>query len=381
MSLTLLAFWHPLIAWRYRQQISELKSELESAPIKVVSVPLAIIPGRYFLDSSRLFPILYYWTLLLFSLMLRRRYDIVHSRGYLASYASAVLSKRFHYKTVFDMRSLWAKEHVSIGAWKPDDPIYRMWERIEYQAVQQSDVAVVQNGPMAKEVGGLGTGTNVVEIPICVDIDLFEPVSNARDRIRAELDWTDNFVIGYHGSLGLENRNIIEIANYFSMINRAVPNSRLLILTSNKNVDIPAVMAAAGVEAGTFATKHPIQNEIPTWFSAVDTGMHAMSEGPDSHTRLSVKVVEYLSCGLPVTLNPYVGAAAEIVSKERLGVVLTGSEDSSVIERELTQIGANRAAIGARSRRTAVRFFSVRACAEKYLAVYESLLEADTESL
>lgn len=375
LQLTLLAFWHPLIAWKARKEIAALKTQLSDADVNVVNIPFAIIPGRYFLDSTRLFPFLYFWTTILFIIMLRRGYDIVHARGYFASYVAAKLAASYGYKTVFDMRSLWPKEHVSIGAWQPDDRIYQMWERIESETIELSDVSVAINRPMGEEVVRLNSQARVAEIPICVDIDLFRPITEDRDRLRAELGWEDNFVIGYHGSLGLENRNITEIANYFALISKSVPNTRLLILTANQTVDISLVMGQAGVEPGTYAVRHPSQRDIPVWFSAVEVGMHAMSPGPDAITRMSVKVVEYFSCGLPVIVNPYVGAAAEIIEREQLGVVLDGSEEDSVIKAAFTRLMKERDSFGARSRQLAEAKFSVAACASQYADVYSSITE------
>jgi hypothetical protein len=46
--------------------------------------------------------------------------------------------------------------------------------------------------------------------------------------------------------------------------------------------------------------------------------------------RLGVKVVEYLSCSLPIIVNAYVGTAAALVNEHTVGIVLGDRDDAAL---------------------------------------------------
>jgi glycosyltransferase involved in cell wall biosynthesis len=99
--------------------------------------------------------------------------------------------------------------------------------------------------------------------------------------------------------------------------------------------------------------------------------MHVMSKGPDSHTRLGVKVVEYLSCGLPVIVNSNVGGAAHVISVHDVGAVVDLGHPASIDRlRRLFQCAP---AMRERCRAVAESEFSVAASAARWVALYREL--------
>ena len=190
------------------------------------------------------------------------------------------------------------------------------------------------------------------------------------------MGWGERKILTYQGSLGLLNQNIIEVAEYFSYILGLMPDVRYLILTQNRSVNIAEVMRSHGISPEQFKVIHPLSADLPGWLSGADAGVHAMSPGPDSSTRLGVKVVEYLSCGLPVIVNPHVGAAAELVRAENVGVVLEvteGEEGRAKLKSMFDRVGILRG----RARVVAEARFSVESCALGYTSLYHSLPDRD----
>lgn len=372
IDLTLIAFWQPWVAWRFKEQLDNMRSDLEATGIHVEDYPWVIIPSRHFMYSVSLFPILHFWVSRLFHHVLGKRFHIVHCRGYLPSFTAVELKQKLDYRLIFDMRSLWPKEHVTIGAWTVQDSIYCMWDRIEKFTLNNADAAIAVSAPMAEEIERTVPGAKGMLIPICVDTHEFYFDEQARATLRNELIWSQHRIIVYQGSLGLLNRNIHEVGEYFRFILNVCPDLRFLILTSNRSVDIAQIMESYGIESHQYAIRYPQRAELPKWLSAADAGIHAMSPGPDSHTRLGVKVVEYLSCGLPIIVNAHVGAAARLVETYDVGAVIdlaNADETRRRVEEVLVQSQSYRE----RCRRVAQELFSVESCASKYVDLYRSL--------
>lgn len=374
LEVELIAFWQPWVAWRYRQEIRKVRADLHTAKVRFLSFPWAFIPSRYFLYNTWLFSILCFWVSMLFYWTFRRKRDIVHCRGYLASFVAARLGKTFGHKTVFDMRSLWPKEHLTIGAWRETDSIYQMWRRIEAETLSYCDAAVGVSKGIIDEIALIApeAGSRSKLIPIAVDTTEFCFDNVARSSIRTELGWQNKKIIVYQGSLGLMNSNLAEVAGYFEQIAHWFPAVRFLILTSNTTVDIPALLDSYGLARERYVIRHPRGGELAKWLSAADAGIHAMSPGPDSGSRLGVKVVEYLSCGLPIIVNPYVGAAVDLVHRYGVGIVLD-LDETEIARRDLENLFLICAVPHDRSRQLALDRFSVVYCAQLYCDLYKHL--------
>ncbi len=372
IDITLVGFWQPWVMWKFREELESMGSDLSAAGIEGENCPWAVIPSRHFMYNVSLFPFLHSWASLLFRRVLNNRFDIVHCRGYFPSFIASELKQKFGYRLIFDMRSLWPKEHVTIGAWTTKDDIYRMWERIEKFTLETSDAAVGVSSPMVEEVECISPETKGTLIPICVDTREFYFDESARTVLRHELGWNGRRIIAYQGSLGLLNRNIYEVAEYFKFVLSVCPDVCFLILTSNRAVDIAQVMNNCGLDPSKYAVRYPQPGDLPKWLSVADAGIHAMSPGPDSHTRLGAKTVEYLSCGLPIIVNASVGAAAKLVETHGVGMVIDLYKREEA-KRGLDWVLNRSELLREQCRKIAQDLFSVESCASKYIDLYREL--------
>jgi glycosyltransferase involved in cell wall biosynthesis len=212
-----------------------------------------------------------------------------------------------------------------------------------------------------------------VLIPICVDTRDLRFDESARDGLRRQFNWDNRSIVAYQGSLGLLNRNISNIVEYIGFIREICSNAYFLILTPKDNHRAVAyLMGEHGIPSSQFLVIEPASGELHRWLSAADVGIHAMSAGPDSQTRLGVKVVEYLSCGLPVLVNANVGAAASLIDTHHVGAVIDLEkrvESQISIDRLFSQSHSLRQ----QCRKVAEDLFSVEVCASKYIDLYKEL--------
>ena len=374
IKLTLIAFWQPWVYRKHKYFIDQMSSDLSCSKIDMESYPWAIIPSRYFLYNRFLFPILHKCVSLMFTKVELGRFDIVHCRAYMGSLVSSELKTMFGYKCIFDMRSLFPKENVTAGKWTLEDKSYKMWSELERSIIKSSDATIGVTQPMVDEIKRKEPKANGVLIPICVDTSKFYFDNASRVKIRKENGWDHRFVVAYEGSIGISNswNDIYNYAKYFSFILKIRPDALFLILTqSNKNA-IVYVLSKYGISSSQYKILEVGPGKLHEWLSAADIGINVMSSGPDSDTRLGVKIVEYLSCGLPILINSNVGGALYLVYEYNVGYVL---DNVNNIKDNYSVFSFNNqsTSIRSRCRKVSEDLFSVEICARKYIDLYNDL--------
>lgn len=373
IEITLVAFWQPWVAREFADSLAAMRDELARAGIRQIDHVNVYVPSRHFLYRRSLFPILHAWGKVIFRRALGREFDVVHARSYFASYLAAQLKRKFGYRVIFDMRSLFSLEYVTVGKWRVGDRRYRMWRRIEAWTVAHSDATVGVSSGMLDEIKRIDPSARMALIPIAVDTDRFRFSETARRRIRAVHGLEDRLVVAYQGSLGLKTQgnNIENYAAYFRRILDLRPDAHFLVLTPNTDIGIARVFGDSGIGSAHYTVREVSPEELPEYLSAADFGVHVMSPGPDSHTRLGVKVTEYLSCGLPILVNSNVGAAASLVREHDVGAVVDLAD--SAADAQLARFLQTFAEKRGRCRPLAERLFSLDTCAAAYRELYRSL--------
>ena len=377
IKIVLIAFWQPWIMIKHRYLINQMKADLESAKIEMINSPLAIIPSRHFFFKSHLFWIVEGWGKIIFKYVLKNNdFNIVHCRGYFPSYIVSKINYNNNFKLIFDLRSIWPLENVTVGNWKVNDQIYKKWIKIEKHTIKKSKYSIGVTEPIVQYINQINLNEKGVLIPIAVDTSFFKFNKDKRELFRNNLEIENKFVICFQGSLGREHQwnNIFNYAEYFKQILNEVNNAFLLILTENVDIGIDDVMESFGISNSNYLVHTPVKKELPYWLSACDAGIHVMSKGPDSYTRLGVKVVEYLSCSLPILVNKNVGAAADIAAKFNLGVVLD-SKNKILLKKQLDYVQENKIQISLNCRKYSEESFSVSQISNQYLKLYKSCIE------
>ena len=369
LGLTLVSFLPPWVAANHGQSLGNVRQELASAEVELEVHPW-VFPYRPFLYNATLFPFLRWWAIRLFSRVLAGKYQLVHCRGYFPSVIALQLREALAYRCIFDMRSLFPEENVTADTWSREDKAYRMWKRLERWAIAKADATVGVSEPMVEHIRAVVPGANTVLIPCCVDTRTFRFEPHARREIRQAKGWDGRLIVAYEGNLGKWN-DISMYARYFSLILESRPDAHFLILTPSRDVDYVGVMQEYGIDGSQFTVREASPPELPRWLSAADVGLQVMAKVEDGHTRLGVKFVEYLSCGLPVMVNSNVGAAARIVKAHGVGTVI--DLDDSSRRARVQQFLHVLPSLGVDCISLAGELFSVQACAHKYIELYHGL--------
>lgn len=373
IDITLIMYWQPWVAFKYRKDITNMRNELSKNDICLKSYPWAIVPCRYFLYKYYLFPLLYYWTYSLFKFTLSNHYDILHCRSYFESLMGAALKKQKGWKLIFDMRSLFPEENVTKGEFKYQDKSFNMWKGFERHIIKSADATIGVSQPMIDDVLRINPKSNAILIPCCVDTATFSLNKLARDKYRRINGWENKLVVLYEGSLSFSSwNNIKNYIRYFSFILGIRPDAHFLIITPSKDIDFPTIMNKYGIKNSQYTVKEAKGFELAGWLSASDIGLQVMSKLPDSHTRLGIKFVEYLSCGLPVIVNSNVGGAARIIKDKGVGAVIDLEEKDKEIK-NISLLFSSLSQLRNQCITTANEMFSTKVCAQRYIQIYSSL--------
>lgn len=370
LDIVLIAFWQPLLMFKYISELIQMKKELSYSNIQLINLPLAI-PSRHFFFNHYLFKIVETWGYLIFRLTIDNTYDVIHCRSYFASYIASKLSGIYRFKLIFDLRSIFPLENIRVDNLQPETKMYHKWLEIEKRTINKSSFSVAVTQPMVKYINNITTMNKGVLIPISVDINKFIYCKKKRNLLRQKYNLVDKYVIVFQGSLGLDYswNNITNYAKYFKAISSYYNDAFFLILTENVNIGIEKVLADFNIPKTQYLIHTPKNRHLPDWLSAADAGINVMSKGPDSSTRLGVKVVEYLSCSLPIIVNKYVGAAAEIANKYDTGVVID-VENKIILEKKMNYLRRNKRVLGSNCRTVAENYFSVGSISNKYIDIY-----------
>jgi len=370
-NITLICIWQPWVQILQKAKINEMKNELSESGIELENYPLAILPSRYFMYDYRTLPLLMGYLTIAFRFLNLKRFDLIHSRSYVPSYIVAKLNSEKFYKCIFDMRSLLPEEYVTVGKWSLGSPTYRLWKKYEKYAVNNSEAFIAVSQEMKEQADNIIDGKNADLVYLMVNMQRLQYDESIRLKVRAQNSLVDKFVIVYTGSLGFDWlwNNIHNYAVYYEKMKIVYDNLFFVFIVPEILNGFNSVLKKHGIAQNEYLFVQG-DSEIAKWFSAADAGIHVMSNGPESHTRFGVKVVEYLANGLSVVTNSGVGAAASFVEANGVGFRLDLDDQFNKKFYEFVNNSGDRK----KKIEIANSLFSVESASKKYAKIYERVL-------
>jgi glycosyltransferase involved in cell wall biosynthesis len=175
---------------------------------------------------------------------------------------------------------------------------------------------------------------NVSTIPNSCDLELFDPASNDGALFRKKYDWLgDRPLVIYAGTLGQIN-GVSYLARLAEEIYELDPEIRFAVIGAG--VDEKKVRDVAeelGVlNKNFFMLKNIAKKEMPSVFSAATVSTSLFIDLREMWANSANKFFDTLAAGKPVVIN-YGGWQAEIVERDRLGLVLDPKPDSEAARR------------------------------------------------
>lgn len=362
------------------EQIKQEKEKLEKAGIKWYCLPYHKSPSL----PATIFDILA-GVRFIKRLMKTEKIDVLHARSHVST-LMAVLAKdisRKSPKILFDIRGFMPEEYTDAGVWKKNGVLFRGVKAVESWLLKKADGFVVLTEkareilfPESSETGFDKHGRPVEVIPCCVDLQRFENgTSGTRQLIRQKYNLENRRVIAYVGSFGgwyLTD----EMTEFFRTAKEQDPSTFAMILTQSKPEEVFDSLKQKGLTEDDFLITKVAPSEIPKYLSASDMAISFIKVCYSKLSSSPTKIAEYLAKGIPIITNRGIGDVAEVIEKDRVGVVIDNFDAGSYL-RALNEVDKLRASTDLQTncRVSARKRFDLEEVGgQKYRRLYRRLL-------
>ncbi len=254
----------------------------------------------------------------------------------------------------------WVSYAVEVGYLKRESLITKLAFWLEQQALSRSDLVVVPNpGIRASCLKVHELSPEKVKLVMNgADVDFYRPDAAARERKRRELDLSDKFVVVFAGS-HQHQAGLDVLVRAAARLQEIAPDVRFLLVGHGADKPrIEELARQAGVLNRNFFLLNPMPaTEARDLLNACDLGANPLVAMADD--TLSVKLLSYLACGLPVLVTDR-RIQREIVEAAGCGLTCPPEDDREWAEKILwlRDHPEQRQEMAERGRRCAVEQFS-----------------------
>lgn len=338
----------------------------------------------------------------------RERIDVLHGRVHLPTLMGALARKlsRRKPKLLFDIRGFMPEEYTDAGIWPKGGLLYRSAKRAERWLMRESDGFVVltekareilfpnatphcgggwltpsvRDIPSAKRRYKIqdpkSTSRPVEVIPCCVDLELrfSANLELARASARAELGVERRRVFVHSGALGglYLTQEIVELLSVAKIRDHS---TFALILTQSDPTAILKLLGERGFSEADYLIKKVAPSQIPRYLAAADFAISFVKSSFSTLSRSPTKIPEYLACGLPILANAGVGDIDELISTNKIGVLIE-SLSCDGLNRALDELTflSNRDDLRINCQEVAKKHFDLQGVGgNRYLRIYRKL--------
>ena len=261
-----------------------------------------------------------------------------------------LLARLLRARLVTNVSDLWPESAVALGMLGPG-PTLRALEALERWAYRSSDLVTGQTEGILAGVRQRWAAAPTHLFPNGVDLERYQPVAGARERVRAELGLGDGDVlVGYGGNFGRAQalEQVVRAADLL----RDLPRVRFLLLGSGpRRGDVEAL--ADQLRLTNLEVRDPIPRE-ELWVQqhAWDISVVPLAQGDLFHGARPSKMFELMALGLPFVFCGQ-GEGAEIAAASGAAVVVPAEDPAALaaaIRRLVDEGAAGREARGAAAR-------------------------------
>jgi glycosyltransferase involved in cell wall biosynthesis len=304
----------------------------------------------------------------------QHRVNILHARSHMPLAMAMLVKLLTGCKLIFDIRGLMAEEYVDSGIWKEGSLVFRAVKWLEAAGIRRADQIVVLTTRMKDWLieKRLVNAARIEVIPCCTDFSRY-----VNDESRSGPDSaTERFEVIYSGSVtGLYL--LEEMGRFFLSLRRLRPDAFLRILTTSPASEAEARLRLVGLNEKDFWVGAAKPSDVPGYLSRARVGLSFRKPTFSQIAASPTKIPEYLAAGLPVVCNSGVGDIDDLVTSERVGVIVTrfAGDEYLRASRQVEELFTE-ADLGQRCRNVARKHFDLcEVGGARYRRLYERLLE------
>jgi len=265
---------------------------------------------RFLKSFSTLIGLVYAWKLL-------RKCDIIFAHLSISSVIPAVVIGKILKKVVIF-------HFIDVELLPIPDMVYKVF-------LNYSDIIFAISPYLVKKAKEWGC-KNIIFLPPFVNTTLFKLSTNFRKKVRKELGIEDEaIVIGYTGSFSFIEGVPVLLQAFKNLCNK-YPRLRMIIVGGRKSkVDdnIPRLVKTLGLEGKVKIVPPQPHTNVPKFLSACDILCCPKIHCEENKAAFPIKVIEYLSMGLP-TVCSSVGGILNVIKNNVNGFLVKPSDVKSL---------------------------------------------------
>ncbi len=351
-----------------REEIFHVRGELEESGINLILIP---VPYLGFAARWYLLPIVLLVTLpILLYLVLIKKIGLLHCRSYLITISALVVKKILGTKFIFDPRSDFPEENITVGRWVETSISFKILKFLEKLFLRNSDATIAIANTYDEHFRRIFQDSRLYEIPNNVDIEKFTRDDSFRDAYRDENGIGRKIVFCYEGSMGYHWHSPEIYAQYImGMRGLRIDHIFLFVIPKSDVTPLKETFNKYGIGSAEYLVEHAGFDEVPKYLSVADFGLEFMER---YKIAMGIKFVEYLAMGLPVIINSQVGGARTVIEEYGVGTILDLGQNNFL--EQLIELIENKDEIANKSRSVAERLFSNEEVSKKYADLYDRML-------
>jgi putative colanic acid biosynthesis glycosyltransferase WcaI len=283
--------------------------------IKVIRIPIYAAANKGFF--RRVLNYTSFWlSASTFGLFLTKRPDVLiaTSPQFLTAVAGLLIARLKRVPFVFEVRDLWPRSIVEVGAMKKGSLVIRILERIERFLYKSADYIVPVTDSFVREIGAHGVPPGRMSvITNGVDLDLFKP--RPRDEARAALGLPPGFLVTYVGTHGMAHGLdlVLDIAKRVGSDGIRF----LLVGEGAEKAKLKERAAAERLDNVTFWDQQP-RDRVAQIYAASDLCLVLLRDLPLFTSVIPSKIFEFMGAGRAI-LTTVNGESRGIVERAGAG--------------------------------------------------------------
>jgi len=296
--------------------------------------------------------------------------QILHARSYPCMMACLLADPFGKVKKIFDMRGFWPDEKVNAGLWGMNSLSYRMAKKAEKVYLQRCDQIVCLTKVARRILGKQGIPQKKISyIPTCVNLHKFVPPSSPPSSRKPVFCFNGNMTGWYNRHEMIESARILL---------QEFGQSHLMVLTKESQETLRRDMIEKQIPCQRYTLRHVEFDKMPGFLASANMGIFLVRPAFSEKGRSPTKFGEFLACGIPVITNEGVGDCAEIIRREKVGLVLARPTAECLVE-QLPRIRGllEDPSVSRRCRLTAEKYFALQRGVNKYYSIYQRLANSD----
>jgi glycosyltransferase involved in cell wall biosynthesis len=310
--------------------------------------------------------------------------DMVHTRPGVPALVGLWLKKKFGIKFLNDIREFYADSRVEGGMWNLKNPLYKTvynyFKRKEAEQVKESDGLVCLTYAAEKIIRRwpeYRSGLPLEVIPCSADLDLFDPLSIdeiKKQAIKKELGINDeDFIVSYLGSIGGWYLTA-EMLQFCKIVSEKKPAVKFLFISPHRHEEIIAAAKHFAIAPEKIITKKAGRQEVPLLLSLSDFSIFFIKPCYSKQSSSPTKHGEIMAMGIPLITNSGVGDVEQIVTRYHSGIIIH-QFDEAAMKAAAESIVTDHVFDKNEIRKGAIEFYSLTAAVEKYIKIYDSILQ------